>query len=106
MEEKLKQQDKRKFLIFHPALTYFAQDYGLKQLSLEQEGKEPSIKLIKEIIQHQQDSISVLLIQKEFDINRMQTISQELDMPIEQINPLTYNWLKETIRITELLTNE
>ena len=30
-----------KFLVFHPAWSYFARDYGLIQVSVEQEGKEP-----------------------------------------------------------------
>ncbi|MFQ8806750.1 MAG: metal ABC transporter solute-binding protein, Zn/Mn family [Alistipes indistinctus] len=30
------------FIIYHPALTYLARDYGLQQIALENEGKEPS----------------------------------------------------------------
>ena len=37
----LKNADKT-FLIYHPALSYFARDYGLKQISMEEGGKEPS----------------------------------------------------------------
>jgi zinc transport system substrate-binding protein len=30
----------KSFLIFHPALGYFARDYGLSQITIEVEGKE------------------------------------------------------------------
>ncbi|MCR4413944.1 MAG: zinc ABC transporter substrate-binding protein, partial [Thermoguttaceae bacterium] len=32
----------RAFFVFHPAWGYFADDYGLRQISIETEGKEPS----------------------------------------------------------------
>ncbi len=32
----------RAFIIYHPALSYFARDYGLHQISIEEGGKEPS----------------------------------------------------------------
>ena len=32
----------RKFVIYHPILTYFARDYQLEQLAIEEEGREPS----------------------------------------------------------------
>ncbi len=31
-----------KFAIYHPILTYFARDYQLEQLAIEEEGREPS----------------------------------------------------------------
>ena len=39
------------FLIYHPALSYFARDYGLKQISIEEGGKEPSPAHLKELIE-------------------------------------------------------
>lgn len=32
------------FIIYHPALTYYARDYGLRQIAIEADGKEPSAK--------------------------------------------------------------
>ena len=29
----------KKFIIYHPALSYFASDYGLEQISIEKDGK-------------------------------------------------------------------
>ena len=38
------------FLIYHPALSYFARDYGLKQISIEEGGKEPSPAQLQNLI--------------------------------------------------------
>ena len=38
------------FLIYHPALTYYAIEYGLTQIPVEEEGREPSATQLKNII--------------------------------------------------------
>ena len=40
----------RTFMIYHPALSYFARDYGLQQISIEEGGKEPSPAHLKELV--------------------------------------------------------
>ena len=35
------EKGEKSFLIYHPALSYFARDYGLTQISIEEGGKEP-----------------------------------------------------------------
>ena len=39
------------FVIFHPALTYYARDYGIEQIAVENEGKEPSARQLGGIIE-------------------------------------------------------
>ena len=41
----------RYFIVYHPAMTYFARDYGIEQVSIEYEGKEPSAKRLADIIE-------------------------------------------------------
>lgn len=41
----------RKFVIYHPILTYFARDYQLEQLAIEEEGREPSAAQLKSLIE-------------------------------------------------------
>jgi zinc transport system substrate-binding protein len=38
------------FLVFHPAFGYFADDYGLKMVALEQEGKESTAQHMQELV--------------------------------------------------------
>jgi zinc transport system substrate-binding protein len=91
----------KKFLIFHPALTYLARDYGLIQISIEQDGKEPSPAFLAGLIQKaKHEKIPVIFIQKEYDIRNAQLIGREANVQIEQINPMAYNWLEEMKHIT------
>ena len=43
--------DNKTFIIYHPALTYLANEYGLTQLCIEMDGKEPSPAQLKELVE-------------------------------------------------------
>lgn len=96
----------KKFIIFHPALGYFARDYGLGQLSIEFEGKVPSPKHLQTVIETaKSENIKFVLIQKEFDQENAEIIAKETGSKIIQIDPLDYNWPKQMIAIAEKLSN-
>ena len=88
----------KSFLVWHPSLSYFARDYGLKQISLETEGKESSIKGFKQRLDKAAaDSVSVFLYQQEFDSRQAEAIGKELGVRIENINPMNYDWENEML---------
>ena len=92
------------FLIYHPALSYFARDYGLKQVSIEEGGKEPSPAQLKALIETcRNENVHTIFVQQEFDQRNAQLIAHELGINIVSINPLSYDWVKEMIRIAEAL---
>lgn len=94
------------FLIYHPALSYFARDYGLKQISIEEEGKEPSPLQLKKLIETcRKENIHVIFVQQEFDTRNAQLIANELGITIIPINPLNYEWPTEMIHIAQALTS-
>lgn len=95
------------FIIYHPALTYFARDYGLTQLCIEINGKEPSPAQIKKLIEGARESgAKVVFIQQEFDKKNAEVISKETECELVQINPLAYDWNGEMINIAKALSNE
>ena len=92
------------FLIYHPALSYFARDYSLKQVSIEEGGKEPSPAQLKALIETcRNENVHTIFVQQEFDQRNAQLIANELGVNIVSINPLSYDWVKEMIRIAEAL---
>ena len=102
--ESLQNLKNRKFLIFHPALTYYARDYDLIQIPMELEGKNPTPEHLKEIIDiANRDSIRVILIQKQFDQENAFTVAKEINGTIIQIDPLAYDWLENMEEITRSL---
>ena len=87
------------FLIYHPALSYFARDYGLKQISIEEGGKEPSPAQLKKLIETcRNKNVHTIFIQQEFDQRNAQLIAHELGIDIVSINPLSYDWTEEMLR--------
>lgn len=98
------QLPKKEFLIFHPALSYLARDYGLVQTAVEQDGKEPSPAYLATVIKKAQDeAIPVIFIQEEYDIRNAQTISDEAGIALVQINPMAYNWLEAMNELTQTM---
>ena len=102
IDQKLSPLKNRNILIFHPALAYYARQFGLTQTALELDGKEPSPRHMKEIVDlaHEQN-IHVIFIQKEFDPAFAQQLSLEIDGKAVIIDPLDYNWEKQLMDITE-----
>lgn len=96
----------KKFIIFHPALGYFARDYGFEQLSIEFEGKVPSPKHLQTVIETaKSENIKFVLIQKEFDQENAEIIAKETGSKIIQIDPLDYNWPEQMVSIAGKLSN-
>ncbi len=86
-------------MIFHPALTYLANDYGLVQIPVEIEGKEPSPAAMKFFIDTgREKEIKTIFVQKEFDIKNAGTIADEIGADITIIDPLCWDW-PATVRI-------
>ena len=93
------------FLIYHPALSYFARDYSLQQISIEEGGKEPSPTHLQELMNLcRQKQVRVVFVQQEFDQRNAEVIAQQLHLKIVPINPLTYDWAKEMIHIAQSLS--
>ena len=87
------------FLIYHPALSYFARDYGLKQISIEEGGKEPSPAQLKKLIETcRNENVHTIFVQQEFDQRNAQLIAHELGIDIVSINPLSYDWTEEMLQ--------
>lgn len=96
----------RSFIIYHPALSYFARDYDLEQFSIEFDGKSPSPSQMKELVDlAKSESISVVLIQQEFDVKNTEVIAKEIGAKSHTINPLAYDWDKELVRLAKILSD-
>ncbi len=97
----------RAFIIYHPALTYFAGEFNLMQLCIEMDGKEPSTAQLSELVETAEKyNAHVVFIQKEFDRKNAELIARETGCRLVTINPLDYNWSEEMIRIGEALAGE
>ena len=101
---RLDDMENRKFMIYHPALSYYARDYGLQQLSLEREGKSPSPSHLKKMTDLAvQNQISKILIQSQFDSDNAVVLARETGAEIIQFDPLSLKWSEQMYYIAEQL---
>ncbi len=99
----LSKLDKRSFMVYHPAWSYFARDYNLNQIAIEVHGKKPSAKSIKVTIEKaKKERISVIFVQKGFPTEQAKVIAREISAEVIQIDPLEKNWLKNMYEIAKV----
>jgi zinc transport system substrate-binding protein len=97
----------RNILIFHPALAYYARQFNMVQIPLELDGKEPSPKHMKDIVDlARKENIRIIFIQKEFDSENALQLSREIGGEVIVIDPLDYNWEKQMLDITEKIATQ
>lgn len=92
------------FIIYHPALGYFADEYGLTQYSIEFEGKNPSPSQMRNLVDTaRKERINTIFVQQGFDMKNAEVIAKEIGAEVYEINPLAYEWDQELIRMATLL---
>ncbi len=92
----------KSFMIFHPSLTYLAIDYGLEQIPVETEGKEPSPSELKNLIDRgREENLKTIFVQREFDTKNARLIGNEIGAETVVINPLSDNWVSSVKEIAE-----
>ena len=80
-------------MIYHPVLGYFARDYGLNQVAVENEGKEPSPAALKSIVDNALTlGIKTIFVQQEFNRKSASVIADEIGGVVVNINPLSADW--------------
>ena len=93
------------FIIYHPALTYYARDYGLRQVAIETDGKEPSAKQLTAIIrQAREDGVRRIFYQKQFPASTVEIIARDIDAEYVEIDPLDEDAIGAIDAMTDSIT--
>ena len=97
----------RTFLIYHPALSYFARDYGLRQFPIEEAGKEPTPAKLKALLDIcRKEKINIIFVQPEFDQRNAELIARQTGTRIVPINPLSYEWQDVLVGVAKALAED
>ena len=81
------------FMVFHPAWGYFAHTYGLRQLPVEIEGKDPKPRQLRALIEHAREhDIKVIFVQPQFSTRNAELIAREIDGQVVVADPLAEDW--------------
>jgi len=93
-----------KFMVFHPAWGYFADAYGLQQVPVEIEGKEPKARDLRQLIESaRQTGIKVLFVQPQFSSRSAQTIADAIGGRIVSADPLAADWHKNLLQVARAI---
>lgn len=88
----------RAFVVYHPSWGYFAKAYGLKQIPVEVEGKEPSPKELTEIIKRcRYYHVKAIYYQPQFPKKGIKTIAKETGLKLIPADPLSEEWDKNIL---------
>ena len=86
-------QQGQQFMVFHPAWGYFARSYGLKQVPVEIEGKDPKPAQLKTLIEHAlENQIKAIFVQPQFSSKSAKLVAKEIGGRVAVADPLAPDW--------------
>jgi len=85
-------------LVYHPAFGYFLDEFGVIQDAVETGGKEPSPRMLAQIIgKARADNVKVIFVQAQFPVESAGTVARAAGAELFVLDPLAADWL-ENIR--------
>lgn len=92
--ESLSEVENRRFIVFHPAWGYFARDYRLTQIAVEQDGKEPDVQYQVRLIEEARErDIRVVFVSPQYSAKRAQVIAGAIGGRVVIIDPLAKDFI-------------
>ena len=94
LEETFAELDIRKFIVFHPAYGYLADDYDLEMHALEYDGKEAPPEKREEIVDlAQEEDIRTIFYQDEIDSQLTEQFAEEIGGKTHELAPLAPDYI-------------
>ena len=94
LREILSGKENLRFMVFHPSWGYFAEDYKLRQVPIEIEGKGAKSSQLRELIIFAKDKgINVIFAQPQFSTKSAKLVAREIDGQVITVDPLAEDWL-------------
>jgi len=94
----------KKFIVYHPAFGYLADDYGLTMYALEEEGKEATAEHLQEMIDlAKEENIKVIFYQSEIDSSQAEAFAEEIGGKTIQLEPLAADYINNLKAMANLM---
>ncbi|HUX22891.1 MAG TPA: zinc ABC transporter substrate-binding protein [Spirochaetia bacterium] len=92
----------RSFLVFHPAFGYFADEFGLKQVSIEVEGKSPGPRQLADLIALARKlGVKMIFVEPQFDQSRAQVVADSIKARVVTIDPLAEDYVSNLTEVAK-----
>jgi zinc transport system substrate-binding protein len=83
-----------KFIVLHPAWGYFARDYGLVQVAIHEEDKEPGPKQLRSIVDlARKEEIGTIYVDPSFNPKSGKIIATEINGRVVALDPLAEDYV-------------
>jgi len=93
----------KNFVVYHPAFGYFADDYGLNMIALEEHGKQATPKRIQEVVDlAKKEGIKAIFYQKEIDNRQTQAFAEEIGGITVQVVPLSPDYVNNLRKMADM----
>jgi len=90
-----------KVMVYHSSWAYLARDYGLEEVAIEDEGKEPSPQRLEHLItQAKEEQIRVIFASPEHSTRSAEVIADEIGGTVVLVSPLAKDYLKNMRVVT------
>lgn len=104
IRERLAGLENRRFMVYHPAWGYFAEDYGLEQVAIEREGKEPGARALAALVdQARREGIRVIFAEPQFNTASAEQVAQEIGGQCVVIDPLAADYFATLQQAADLI---
>lgn len=92
------------FMVFHPSWGYFANDYGLRQVAIEIEGKEPTDDELTEIQRLARElGTGIIFVQPQIHSRAAEAVAEAIGAKVVEIDPLQPDIISNLQRVADLL---
>ena len=91
-------------VVYHPAFGYFLDDHGIRQKTVELEGKEPGARYLGTVIREaKHDGIRVIFVQPQFNAKAAEVLSHEIGGKVLPFDPLPADYSNGLRRLADAL---
>lgn len=97
----------KSIVVAHPAFGYFCRDYGLNQLSIEEDGKEPTARHLSSLLESAKQAKATLAISMpEHPSKGVEIVSKKLNLRLCEVHPYSSKILKEMEKLSHLVAQD
>lgn len=102
--ELFKDKQNLKFMVFHPAWGYLADAYGLQQIPIEVEGKEPGAKALAALIDEaKHEQVKTIFVQPQFSQRAAEQVAKAIGGQVVSIDNLAENYIPNLRKAARLI---
>jgi len=86
--------EKKNFVVLHPAWIYFASDFGLAQIAIEAEEKEPGPRYLAEVVNAARaNNITTVFVEPQYNPKMAEVIANEIGGKVVSIDDLAPDYI-------------